>query len=427
MAKTNKELKASVASLSLVCSASLTLLSSCGEPSGFRELPVQPESKLGLPEETNSYDLPETSSDLEGVVIIVDDEAGVEFETVDPGSEEASKNTGNADTVQRDQEGNYRETFLFGGNQSSPLVDYLIVMDNSCSMERIIEPTAAGFMSLVGSDVLPQKALVGVMTTMHADDYDFTTTGIGINRYPGVDLEPGFLDLVHRQAIIDYKAAAPQYSSKWSMLGCEQKWFALDEVSPEGDSCLVAATQASYTCIGAEAGIRAFRQVLEKSRQQPLFREGAIVNVIFVSDTHDPGTSIDYLKESVPSYSELIALANETHTLAGLKFHALAPDTQCTTEGLHDLSYHRLSDQSGGKWQNPCYLNDYEDFFAGMAEISGIAERAVFTLTRKPSSIDAVIVNGEAIQDYRVVNAKTIVIDHLSANERHTVEIRYRS
>ncbi|MFW7378705.1 MAG: hypothetical protein ACOH5I_07860 [Oligoflexus sp.] len=419
MAQTNRLFKQS--SL-LAYSLTFFTLSSCGEPSSFRELPANPDSSIGGPNSNSPYESHKQSDELEGVVIVTEDDPGIVFEPVEVGD------NGNASKVEKNQQDVWRETFLFGGQQSIPLVDYLIVMDNSCSMERIIAPTASGFMSLVGSESLPAKARVGVMNSMHGDENNLSTTGIGINRYPGIDLEPGFLELVNRQSIIDFKAATDSiYADKWQMLGCADKWFRLDDVSPEGDSCLVAATQASYQCVGAEAGIRAFRQILEKSRtQQPLFREGAIVNVIFVSDTHDPGTNIDFLKQSVPTYGELLTLVNETHNLSGVKFHALAPDSQCTTEGLHERSYHQLTEQSAGKWQNPCQLNDYEDFFADMVESSDVAEHAIFTLSQQASSIERVLVNGEATQNYRVIGLKSIVIDELDRDEKHTVEIYYQ-
>ena len=42
------------------------------------------------------------------------------------------------------------------------------------------------------------------MSTMHAGPNDFTKTGLGINRYTGIDYEPGFLDFVHKAAVDKY-------------------------------------------------------------------------------------------------------------------------------------------------------------------------------------------------------------------------------
>jgi len=66
-------------------------------------------------------------------------------------------NDGNAKTVKDLENGARLETFEFGGNSQSELVDYLFVLDNSCSMEGIGSKLASGFLSLVGSDLLPKR------------------------------------------------------------------------------------------------------------------------------------------------------------------------------------------------------------------------------------------------------------------------------
>ena len=118
--------------------------------------------------------------------------------------------------------------------------------------------------------------------------------------------------------------------------------------SPDGHYCLQAAIQSSYSCTGAEAGITAFEQLLLKHQGQNLFRQGALVNVIFVSDTHDPGINNNTLKNNIKSFTELLTLAQTDNAISGLKFHALAPESQCNSEQMWGFSYNTLSMASGG-------------------------------------------------------------------------------
>lgn len=81
----------------------------------------------------------------------------------------------------------------------------------------------------------------------------------------------------------------PGYVIHYPLVGCESKWFAPTQKDGSGNPCIAAAFQSKNSCTGTEAGILAFQQLLEKNKGKSIFRQGAIANVIFVSDTHDPG------------------------------------------------------------------------------------------------------------------------------------------
>lgn len=419
----------------------LLTAAACGQETGFTELPVPvaaqgsqadasaDKNELDTSPQSTDETIPQTADDDEELSPNDQPQAKTPDQLLPDGIEINPEDLteGSADEVFDDLQNRRRERFSFGDDTRSPLVDYLFVLDNSCSVDPLGAKLSSGFLSLVGSERLPQRSKLAVMSTMIADDNNLYTTGLGINRYNGIDAEPGFLDFVNRDAIANYRGLDTDYRDEWMLAGCEQSWFAPGDRAPEGHYCLEAATQSSNSCLGAEAGIQAFEQLLLKKQLENTssFREGAVVNVIFVSDTHDPGTDIDSLKESIPAYEELYDLAFSSNVMGGLRFHSLAPSSPCTTEGLHDLSYYKLSDASGGLKTDPCNLTDYQDFLADMVEVSASPIEPRFTLSRLPNQIEAVFVNDTEIKEYEWVGPKTISIPNLDPEQIASIEVIY--
>lgn len=333
---------------------------------------------------------------------------------------------GNASEVILTGEFRRTELFQFGGDSKSELVDYVVVLDNSCSMEGIGEKVASGFLSLATSAQLPAKAKIAVMSTMHADPSNLNRTGIGIRRYTGIDDEPGFLDFVDRAAIENYRKSSPNNAHKWALNGCENKWMSASDLDGNGQSCVVAATQSTNYCVGAEAGVRAFDQLIDKHANNSLFRRASVLNVIFVSDTHDPGTTVNAL-QSVPSYKNLVSKTLSKHNLAGIKFHAIAPSAPCTFEGSHEQSYYKLAKESEGLTEDPCKFTDYDDFMADMADISGEASLPVFSVSKPIKKIHSVRVNNQEVTDFIKVDPFSIKIPSLEDKKDMTfnIEIDY--
>ena len=395
----------------LLILAVTTTLFSCSDPQPFSDK----ELDEALAQNQTSADSEASSED--GV-------DGMGNGSADPFSR---TNDGNAKTVKDLKNGARLETFEFGGNSRSELVDYLFVLDNSCSMDGIGSKLASGFLSLVGSDLLPKKAQLAVMSTMHADEKDFSKTGIGIQTYPGIELEPGFLSFVNQKAITTYKGSvSANEQSNWPLNGCENSWFPPDEKAKDGSWCIEAATQATNSCVGAEAGIRAYSQLMQKYENARLFRRSAILNVIFVSDTHDPGTSIDALQQGIKAYDELKAMTLKRNPLAGVKFHALAPSgSRCTFERLYDESYNRLAKESGGLSQDPCNFDSYDVFMENMVSAGVKPESPIFSLTKPIDQIIEISVNGSPVSDYKIVDPFTVRIDGLANTETALIDIIY--
>ena len=331
---------------------------------------------------------------------------------------------GNATEIEQIDRVTIAEFFDFGNNSASPSVDYLIVLDNSCSMDAITEAVKSGFLSLLDKNVLPERSQVAVMSTLTASDDNFNITGRGIAKYDGIDAEPGFLDFINKSAIDNFKANSSDFTDQFPLNGCENKWFSPNQTNPAGNFCLESALQTAKSCLGAEAGILAFKQLLEKYEMQ-LFRSSSILNVIFVSDTHDPGVNNLKLMEATPDYTDLVTATNKHNILAGINFHALAPDSKCTDESLHNKTYYTLAAESRGYTLDPCIEDDYSEFMHQMVTESQSPNRAVFTVSQEPQRILSIHVDGMPWEDYQFLNTRTIEVKGLDAEERHQIEIIY--
>ena len=241
----------------------------------------------------------------------------------------------------------------------------------------------------------------------------------------------GFMDLqicsdfVHKDAIENYKREVPGKASMWSKQGCD-RWFTPDQTNAEGDFCIEAATQSTFSCLGAEPGITAFHQLLTKHKGQKLFRDGASLNIIFVADTHDPGLNNQTLKSKIPSYAQLKKAIGADNKPSSIKFHAIAPKNSCTGEGLWDYSYFNLARKAGGIESDSCNSADYSKHLEDISDISKVAESGIFALSKTASSIASVTINGKIISSFSINSEKNVItIPDLTKSEKHQVVVTY--
>ena len=315
--------------------------------------------------------------------------------------------------LEEDGKGGVTESFSFDGARKSSVVDYLFIMDNSCSMKETMERTAKGFLQLVSTqpELFAADSRVAVMTTMAAKDKNFKAIGDHVKTYTGIESEPGFLDFVDKTAIDAFKASAASSEKKaaYSLTGCTDAWFAPDAKTAAGGFCLNAAMQNPHTCVGREAGVTAFVQLLRKNKGNALFRDRANLNIIFISDTQEPGKPA--ATAIAMGYKEVRDLALTDNTLQDLKFHALAPgkDKECTSENVYDKPYTALAKASGGREQSPCKVTDLAPFMKDMVEESQKSDSQEFTLSKRAGTILSVRVDGVPTKDYRVVGNRIIV------------------
>lgn len=329
-----------------------------------------------------------------------------------------------------------QQVFSYGSTDTK--VDYLFIIDNSVSMDAILGKVRLGFKSILeDSTVFSRDSKVAFMNTMIAqlttEGGDLNSLSQYINQYAGIELEPGFLSLVDYDAYAAYHASleVPQRrKNKWVLPPCEEAWFEPTKTHINGHYCFEAASQISASATYAEPGIKAFEQFLTKNEDKNIFREDAIVNVIFVSDTHDPGVEMDqaYL-DSRLNYEMFKDKLELIQNVKDLKFHAIAPtSTTCSGTGelLWDKSYLSLVSDSNGQSGDSCTLTDYSDLMKQLVK-KAQAEEPVFKLGIDVDEIIEVKINNRTIKDFVFDSeGNTVTIPTLDPYTPVQIEVNYR-
>jgi hypothetical protein len=289
-------------------------------------------------------------------------------------------------------------TFSVDNTVEAPkLVDYVLVLDNSSSMATALTNAKAGLGAVISKKIVHANARVGVMSTMPAQRSDLTKIHPAIlvamaknGGYPGGNLEPGFLRLTAQAQLEAFKASpsvSPTLAARWSKDLCDEGFFSPYALHPAGYSCLEAAMQTSFQGVGVEDGILSFSQMIERLGTTKLFRDGAEVNVVFISDVHAPGMSSTWKPKDHPdvaadlfdaakrpSYASIKAQIAKANDIEKLTFHGIVPPgyvedcTESASEFGLGLSYYELIDASGGLKQNVCVSSGYEDFFSNIVK-----------------------------------------------------------
>lgn len=226
-----------------------------------------------------------------------------------------------------------------------------------------------------------------------------------------------------------------------------------------GQSCLSAHTQVALQGTGVEAGVVSFDQLVRKTQQdgKRLFREGSLANVIFVSDTHDPGDSYYGLagaKAALPSYASVRQITEMYNPgLKALKFHGIVPlppagdshlqgvttigalpaslaASRVSAERLYEFSYLPYIAASGGVAMHPVNTNWAQALQQVVQEVS-IRRSASVTLNHVMKAIVEIKVEGVALDpsDYSLQSdGRTILIPpHDSWPSPIQISVKYTS
>lgn len=351
------------------------------------------------------------------------------------------------------------DRFEVGGDRRSPLVDILFVLDPSISMGSVRDKVRAGFASLADDPtVWPDKVRIGVMMAIPTVETDkgrivhrSVIRGNWSTRYPGTHA------LVDAQAIASFARPADEFCAEYASTrdassdtrrfcqrpetwvgwlqpagGCDS-WFRPDDIDGTGTSCLVAHTWIPELHTGVEAGLVTLDE-LAKDREAAWFRPGAVANVVFVSDTHDPGMPAHHL-EKTPARKRLLARSadlegilqrlSERGTVAGLRLHAIAPATPCV-EPWSPLgaTYYEAAEMTGGYTVDICTEHDYAPLIRRIAQDGAVPTRGVFPLGSPAAEIVDVTVDGEPAEPSRVHDGRVIEVD-VDLSTPHDVDVRY--
>lgn len=322
------------------------------------------------------------------------------------------------------------EAFALGPTVT-PVADYLFVIDESISMHRVLHKVIRGFNTLRGKRGFPNGARVAVLNTAPADLDAPGEPFPGLEPVAGNALLPGFGALVDATRIAAYKAVAPEkYAKRYTGEGCDA-WFDPYANGPDGLPCLNAHTRVPLLPGRAEAGIVALRQWLESTAGEDRFRAGAAVNVIFLSDTHDPGLAeghgrdeeIAALAKARPDIDELRALVDEP--VAAFRIHAIAPASRCG-ESWDSPSYYELAAAAEGVEADICTTEDYVGVLDEIAKTGSRRQDNVLRLGYPAAEIGEVLLDGKPVTWSPTGDPQAIRIDGALPTNVRTVKVGYR-
>jgi len=332
--------------------------------------------------------------------------------------------------------GEKRASFSFG--PKAAMADFLFVFDNSVSMRTSLDQLRAGFASL-NTAAWPSDSRIAVMTTLPGDPSNLSTVHPTVKRYANIDLDPGFLNLVNeagRRRFIDAAGTAADDKAGFAEQMCAADWFKPSDVNSAGKPCLSVAIQSPFRGVGVEAGLVALSQIVKKRAQ--LFRRGSNVNVVFVSDTQDPGKNEPSVQQLRPTFAQLKPLIEQNTNVASVKLHGVTPSVGCTTnEGTPSLTdgrglpYQTAIADSGGVWLDYCDGAAIRSDYKPVAQqiLAAALPEPVFVLPQTASKIVRVSVGGLVFPVDRIalsVDKKSVRLNGLSPTKDVTIEVIYQ-
>ncbi len=325
-----------------------------------------------------------------------------------------------------------RERHEVGPGATTPIADFLFVLDPSVSMVPVMAQVNAAFSELARSEAFPLGARVGVISTTPADPQApwMPHPAVRYGDLP-MDIEPGFQRLVSARSIERFRAALPlEEKVFYEQRGCED-WFEPGATDVHNVPCLVGATQTPLAPVGVEAGLTALVQWIEASGPEPRFREGATVHVIFVSDTHDPGVAPIHpdhpaLVALRPSVDQVLAAVEQDQVVADVRLHGIVPLSSCgERQGRSDRSYVRPVTLTGGELLDVCTATSYVPFVRALATKGGQVGRPVISLGTEATGPVEVRVDQRAAAFSLTASGSVLVLDGALPKQRAVVDVAF--
>lgn len=317
----------------------------------------------------------------------------------------------------------------------APPIDILFVLDESCSMQTIANNVRDGFASLTNG-AFPDDTQMGVtyMSPAALDSMGqpiFNTPWKTGNVVPSF---PGFLRLITEATQTEYTTQFPANARYFPKKACANEWFHPSDKNARGEACLDAAVQLGNWCTGAETGLVAFEQLLLKSTLggKRLFREGAFANVIFVSDTHEPGDNyfgLPAAPEGMKNFEDILGVvAQNSPGVASLKLSGIVPlpvvgdpiysnlnvigaipqnaaEAKIGNELFHEYSYLNIISQAGGVASHAKSSN-WRGVAQSLVDSSNKTGTIFVELTQTPDKVFFVLINGEVVPKHLIKISK---------------------
>ncbi|MBT3220721.1 MAG: hypothetical protein HN348_16665, partial [Proteobacteria bacterium] len=128
-----------------------------------------------------------------------------------------------------------KEVFWYGGRETTPVSDYLFVIDNSVSMIEVLDRFQKGFQQLADESPFPSKARIAIMNSTPAHLNNLKRPHPAVHYTRGLYLDPGFLRLVNQQGIETYrKVGREDLAENFKIDGCSNAWFTPGEKNATG-------------------------------------------------------------------------------------------------------------------------------------------------------------------------------------------------
>lgn len=322
------------------------------------------------------------------------------------------------------------QTFELDATVAANMADYLFVIDSSASMSGILKDVRAGMRSL-GEGGFPVGTKIAVMTTTPAALDGSGAPFAAVVDQNAAEIDPGFQKLIDGEGMVTWKNA--NAAEKFTSEGCDGGWFSPSDKNANGVPCVLAITTIPLYQAGAEAGLVAVKQFLQTRGDEALFRDGAAANIVFISDTHDPGMgdsrARDRLIEFRPDWNELQGLVNQHNVVSSLRVHAIAPKSQCVeSEAWEDIgtSYFDVAEASGGAVFDICETTNYASVFRTVVETGAKAQVGVLSLEKPASEIVSVEVDGVAAAYSVKRDGKVVQLDGKLPARNASVKVTYR-
>jgi hypothetical protein len=326
------------------------------------------------------------------------------------------------------------ETFTYGPMAAK--TDFLFVFDNSGSMRSVLSSVASGFEGLADAK-WPADSRIAVMTTLPGDPSNLNQVHPAVSKYQGIELEPGFLNFISASAVTAFEAVVGRttIANSYPIPVCDKDWFLPPEKNATGVTCLRAALQSKFAGVGAEAGLTAVFQLVQK--RPSAFRPNSHVQVVFVSDTQDPGKDSADLIAIRPNFQKLEKEFETRTSIAKLRIHGVVPGEGCTTnEGttsarsLRGMPYQDAIRASGGVWLNFCDGSSPRTNYDPVAEqiLAGSLPDPVFSLGKAAAQITGIKVDGVEIPVTETTldpDGSRVRLNDLAPSKDVKVEITY--
>lgn len=319
------------------------------------------------------------------------------------------------------------KSFAFGKNVTPVVADYLFVLDNSISMVKYSQKVANGLAAIPQSS-FPESSKLAVMTTMVAVNPLAPTlvTHPDINRqdYTCIDREPGFLELVTAESIRQFRGCAgarADYVAKYALDGCEQGWFGPFDQNAAGQRCFSAALQNSFSPIGCEAGLLALEQMLQRNEGRSVFRKGAAVNVIFVSDEQE-GCKSPSTRGQYSHAEKLTQMIKQNSNSSSVKFHGIVPTT--VSEGIRKYTT-EIATTGGIAIPMDQERTDYRDVIQKIIESKADLISSNFDLGEIVQVVTKVEIDGQATSNFEFDGQRIVKIQNLDPTKPTKIVIHF--